>query len=600
MALNYGIIGNCRTAALVKEDASIEWCCFPRFDSPSVFAKILDRGAGSFGIMPDGKYRVKQEYVENTNVLQTTFYNGREKFLVIDYFPLFFENNKLKQVNAIHRIIKAVKGRPKIRVMYEPRLNYARGATKLYCENNVIVAKSSEGSLYLCSNLDCEKIINKETVELKEDVFFVVSYNKKEQKSGIKRAEGELNKTIDFWRNYVKERTIPKFYGEQHIVRSVLALKLLTYYESGAVIAAATTSIPEIIGEQRNWDYRYCWLRDASFTVDAFTKVCSFKEAEEFLRFLVRICKKCSVDSLNLQIMYDVEGETYLKEETLAHLEGYKNSKPVRIGNAAFSQLQIDVVGEVMDSIFHFFVTYNYIKKMTDMQFNLLKSLVNPLTKIWKEKDHGIWEFRNIKKHFVFSKLMAWVAIDRGIRVAEHFKKQCPLGEWRRVKDEIKQEILTKGWNRKKKSFIMYYGSDEIDASLLLMNYYGFISPKDERYISTVRAVERELTKEGFVYRYKMKDDFGYPKNPFTIASFWLIDALYAIGEKRKAIQMFKNVLKCSNHLRLFSEDIDIETKELTGNFPQAYTHIALINTAVLLSNKGLAKRPVCMPKLDV
>ncbi len=431
---------------------------------------------------------------------------------------------------------------------------------------------------------------------MEEDALFLISYEKKEQGHDSDFIENELTKTIDYWREYTSARTIPEFYGKEEIIRSVLALKLLTYYESGAVVAAATTSIPEIIGEQRNWDYRYCWLRDASFAIHVFTKICSFEEAIGFLRFLVRICTVCSLKGLNLSIMYGLEGEQNIKEETLDHLEGYNNSKPVRIGNAAFDQMQIDVTGEVLEAVYRFFITYNYVEKMTDEQFNLLESLINHITRVWKEKDHGIWEFRDIKAHFVFSKLMCWVGIDRGIKIAEHFDKESPMEEWKRVRDEIKQEILTEGWNSKKRAFTMYYGSDELDASVLLMQHYGFISPKDEKYVSTVKAIEKELVKDGLVYRYRMKDDFGYPKNPFTIATFWLINALYAIGEERKAIEMFKNVLKYSNHLGLFSEDIDIETKELTGNFPQAYTHLALIDTAILLSNTEISRRPVCMP----
>lgn len=600
MTLDYGIIGNCKTAALIKENASIEWCCFPRFDGPSVFAKILDSKGGSFEIKPQGKYGIKQKYIEDTNVLQTTFYNNQSKFSVIDYFPLYLENKKLKQVKVIHRIIRVLEGRPKIKIVYNPKLNYARDDTKLYCEKDNIIATSGKESLYLYSNVDCEKILGNDAIKLDEDAFFLISYNKKEQEHEFDFIEDELNRTIKFWRGYLRERSIPRFYGQEKIIRSILALKLLTYYESGAVIAAATTSLPEVIGGERNWDYRYCWLRDASFAIHVFTKICSFEEAEGFLKFLMRICTKCSLEGLNLAIMYGVEGEHNLKEEVLDHLEGYKNSKPVRIGNAAFTQVQIDIMGEVIEAIFRFSITYNYVEKMTGEQFNLLKSLVNHVVRVWKEKDHGIWEFRNIKGHFVFSKLMSWVAIDRGMKIAEHFKKQCPIDEWKRVRDEIKEEILTKGWNSNKEAFTMYYGSDELDASILLMHHYDFISPKNPKFISTVKAIEKELVKDGLVYRYRMKDDFGYPKNPFTIASFWLIDALYAIGEKKKAIGMFKDVLRYSNHLGLFSEDIDIETKELTGNFPQAYTHLALIDSAILLSNKGVARKPVCAPKLVV
>ncbi len=595
MTLDYGIIGNCRTAALVKQNASIEWCCFPRFDSPSVFAKLLDPKGGSFEIIPLADYKTRQSYVEKTNVLETVFYNPENKFSVTDYFPLYTENNKLQRENSIHRIIRPLKGTPQVRILFDPKFNYAMDKGEIIVGNKSICAESGYNRLYLYSNLDPEAIVLRRPVELDADKYLVLNYNKQ----GHYSVEALLKRTINYWRGYMARHIIPEMDGREHVIRSILALKLMTYAESGAIIAAPTTSIPEIIGETRNWDYRYCWLRDASLAVDAFTKVCSFEETEKFLEFLMKVCRTCSVRGIDLQVMYGVEGETDLRERKLDHFQGYKGSGPVHVGNGAFSQIQIDVVGELIDAMYQFFVTYHYVHKMTDTQFDFIRSLVNYTIKNWMKKDHSIWEFRTIKEHFVFSKMMCWVALDRAIKIAEHYNKECPIEEWKKTRDEIRQEILEKGWSGKKKAFVMYYGAEDLDASVLLMYHYDFISPKDPRYVSSVKAIENELLKDGLLYRYNMRDDFGRQKNAFTTVSFWLVDALYMIGEKEKALKMFRNLLNHANHVDLFSEDIDLRTKELTGNFPQAYTHISLINSAVLLNHKGLAKRPVCMPSMN-
>jgi len=597
MTLNYGIIGNCKTAALIDNNASIEWCCFPRFDSPSVFAKILDTNkGGSFEIIPIGKYKIKQQYIKHTNVIETIFFNKKNKFKIIDFFLKYKENENIIKDNRIYRVIKIIRGKPKVKIIYDPKLDYAKGKTKLIIKNNNIIAINRKDTLYLYSTINYKNILNKKILELKNNDYFIIGFNEIQTNSIEIIINDGLKKTIAYWIDFVNRATWPRLYRDK-VIRSALVLKLLTYEESGAIIAAATTSIPEIIGEERNWDYRYCWLRDSSFTINALTRICHFDEALDYMKYLKRVALTCDISrkncDLDMQIMYGVKGEKNLKEKILGHLNGYEASKPVRIGNGAYSQKQIDVAGEVIDTIHEFYVHYRYVVDIGDEMWQLVVHLVNYVIDEWKNKDHGIWEFRKTKEHFTFSKLLAWTAMDRAIEIANFFKRDIEVNKWEKIREEIKQSILNNAWNKEKKAFTMFYGSHDLDASVLLMPYYDFIKANDQKMIMTIKAIEKELVQDSLVLRYKRMDDFGMQKNAFLICTFWFIDALYMSSQKKKAKNLFKNVLKYHNPLGLYSEDIVIKTKELTGNFPQAYTHIALINTAVLLDGRGI-RRPAC------
>ncbi len=599
MTYDYGIIGNCRASALINKSGSIDWCCFPNFDSPSVFAKILDKKkGGSFEIISKEKYQIKQEYLRNTNILVTHFHNSKSHFQIID----FFTRHKLpgkdlaEKDNRIYRLIKVLKGTPKVKIIFNPKLDYARGKTSLKLSHNSIVAKNKSKTLHLHSSLNMADIFKGREIELKSNNYIILSFNEECKIHNLDLVSSELQKTTDYWRNWVNNSTWPKFYRSM-VVRSSLALKLLTYDNTGAVIAAPTTSLPEELGKGRNWDYRYCWLRDSSFTIDALTRICHFDAANRYMKFLKKVTlkwgknrKKCD---LTLQTVYKLNGERKIDEKILKHLSGYKNSKPVRIGNSAYKQKQIDAAGEVINTIHEFYVHYRYSKKLDEEIWHLVVHLVNYVMRNWKQKDHGIWEFRKIKRNYTFSKLLAWVALAKAEEIAVFFKKNIDLVKWREVKEEIKQSILEHGYSDKKQSFTMDYDSDELDASVLLMPYYDFINPKFKKMKTTIAAVEKELFHDGLVFRYKRKDETGVPKNAFLICSFWFINALYLSGQRKRAKALFRKITKYPNHLGLYSEDINIKTKELLGNFPQAYTHIALINSAVLLSGKG-QKRPVC------
>jgi GH15 family glucan-1,4-alpha-glucosidase len=392
----------------------------------------------------------------------------------------------------------------------------------------------------------------------------------------------KLQKTITYWLDWAFQITSFKDYNDE-IIRSALVLKLLTYDKTGAVLAAITTSLPETIGEERNWDYRFCWIRDASMVIKVMAEIGHMSTVKRFMNFIIDIIPD---KDEKIQIMYGINRQKKLTETILHHFEGYEKSKPVRIGNAAYSQKQNDIYGVLMDVIFKQFQLFETSLENSEYLWTITRSIVKIVDKNWEKPDKGIWEIRKEEKHFTFSKVLCWVAVDRAVKIAKIIKKKHYIEEWQLLANRIKQDIHKKAWNQNVQAFTQYYGSVDLDASNLLMENYGFIQADDNRYIQTVNAIEKELSREGLMYRYKNKDDFGLPKSSFTVCSFWLINSLYAIGERKKAKQLFQRILTYGNHLGLFSEDIDFETKRLLGNFPQAYSHLALIETAITI-NKG-------------
>ncbi len=596
--LDYGIIGNCKTCALVKKDTSIDWMCFPTFSSPSVFAKILDqKNGGYFQIKPVGRYKVHQAYIPYTAILETTFDSPKHSFKVIDFFPRyrklfsFQKNEKLMRQNRLIRIIKKIKGRPRFKVIYEPRPNYALDSCLLYESERNLVCKNTEISLI--SNLPFSDIIEQKPVELVQTRYLIFGQKDRSEDFNLQRCMVLFNSTKRYWENWVDILILPENNREM-IIRSAITLKLMTYSSTGAIIAAPTTSIPEEIGVARTWDYRYCWIRDSVFCVDVLKKIGRGYEAKKLLKFFIDNV----LDKKKIQIMYGIEGETLLNEKELSHLEGFKGTKPVRIGNAAYEQVQHDIYGEIIDLIYLYFVYYQYEPKMTRKQWRFLKYIVRQIKKEWKKKDSGIWEFRQLHEHFTFSKLICYIGVDRAVRIAQYFKKEDLARKWLPLSEEIRAEIIEKGYNKEVGAFTLYYGSKELDASLLLMAYHEFLEKNDSRLISTIKAIYRRLRKGYLVQRYSMEDDLGRSKSAFTICAFWLVDALYYIGEEQKARKIFNKLVKLGNHLGLFAENIDLNSKKLIGNFPQAYTHIALINSAILLSEWSAKRRKIDWSKV--
>ena len=583
--LDYGIIGNCRSAALISKTGSLDWCCLPKFDSSSVFAKLLDDDkGGSFEIMTDDSFSITQKYLNNTTILVTRFSNGIDAFEVHDFMPRYHKTNgAYHSPPEVVRYFKYVSGKPTFKVHYNPKLEYAIGKTETYIKENFIVSLTygeKFDTLFLYTNFDKDAVVNGNEITLVSDGYFLMGYNEKVFETTVDSMFLEHQRTKVYWMNWL-EKTPKYSHYHDEISRSAMTLKLLSYDKTGAVLAAATTSLPETVGEVRNWDYRFCWIRDASMVIKVVSQLGHKNMAIRYLNFIRDLIPD---KDEKLQIMYGINKEKILTEKTLDHLSGYENSNPVRIGNAAYKQKQNDIYGILMDVIHQQFTLFSNDIENTEELWTITKGIVWVVNKHWHEPDKGIWEFRTEDKHFTFSKVLCWVALDKAIKVAQLLGKTSKINKWKLIESDIREDILENAWNKEVKAFTQAYGSKDLDAAVLLMEPYGFINAKDPKYISTVHAIERELSNDGLLYRYKNQDDFGLPSSSFTICTFWFINSLYKIGEERKAKNLFDKLLSYSNHLGLFSEDIDFKTKRLLGNFPQAYSHLALIETAINLS----------------
>lgn len=583
--LNYGVIGNGTSAALISKNGSIEWCCLPSFDSPSVFAKLLDKDkGGEFGIDVSDEYTTIQSYIPKTNILVTRFTHGENSFEVIDFMPLYkTDTGRYHCPPDIIRYIRHLSGTPVLRISYLPRPIYSQCDVTSDNSNGYIKTITSKGpyeSFYLYSDLNFNAIEGHEPIVIVNDCFLLFSYNQKLDPLHLDYIILEFEKTKVYWLSWsAKSGRFPRFNDE--ILRSALVLKLLSFQKTGAILASITTSLPEEIGAERNWDYRFCWLRDASMTMTALTRLGHYNVARRYIEFILDILP---FKDEKIQIMYGIKGQKKLSEKIITSLAGYEGTGPVRVGNAAYLQKQNDIYGVMLDCI------YQYLKifkreaiESREQLWTVVRTLARHVESNWYKKDRGIWEFRKNPRHFTFSKVLCWVAIDRARLIAEYFSKDDYVETWELLSQKIKTDIMLHGWNPELGAFSQSYGEPFLDAANLLMEHYGFITADDPRYIQTVKLTQTRLCRNGLMYRYKTADDFGVPKSSFTVCSFWLINSLYKIGEKEEAEAMFKALLSYSNHLGLFSEDIDFESKRLLGNFPQGYSHLALIDTALTL-----------------
>ena len=586
---HYGLIGNCTSAALISKEAGIDWLCLPFFDSPSVFARILDpQRGGHFQITGVGTTEMYQRYVDDTAVLKTVFETEYGSFEINDYmprFPMGYKNYYCP--SEVHRSIRVLSGTPRIQVQLDPRPNYGLGGVKYEMHDEYVKMISTRGSymsFYLYSNLNMEDVRQDKEIILPPYAYMVLSYHEKLANFTTEKIYHQFEKTKAFWLDYVDQLRYPALYRDD-VVRSAITLKMMTFERTGALVAAPTTSLPEIIGGERNWDYRYCWIRDGGMTIDLYSRIGDNQTSERFMQFILQ---RLPFKNDPIQIMYSIEGEKALAERQLDHLAGYQGSRPVRTGNGAYNQKQNDLYGQLIETIYTFFLFNQSAKHRDKAQQNeeiwtLVRSLVNHIKQVWQQPDSGIWEFRGIKQHFTHSKLMSWTGMDRAAKIAAFLGKPKYVEDWQRLATDIKNDILRHAWSEENGAFMMYYGSDAVDASNLLMLHYNFLPPDDPRIVSTVNESYKRLVKNGFMFRYDMDDDFGAPENAFVVCTFWMINALYIIGERKKAQQMFDNILKYRNHLGLLSEDIEVYTGRLTGNFPQAYSHLALVQSAFTL-----------------
>ena len=504
-------------------------------------------------------------------------------FKVTDFFPRYKKllpgkKNKVYRLNKLVRLVEPIKGNAKFKVVFSPKFNYALDKTNVESCDGGVRAYSKDFELFCQTNIASELILDSSDVELKFSVYFILAEDIADY--SVLRVKKLLSATKNYWKSWVSSLELPQAYRSTIII-SALVLKLLTMSETGSIMAAATTSLPEEIGSVRNWDYRFCWVRDASYTVDALQKIGRGFESKRLMEFILDSSMQ---KKQHLQIMYGLHGEAELTEQVLGHLSGYKNSAPVRIGNGAYDQIQHDIYGNIIDVMYIYYVFQEVESKMSDRFWKFLVHLVDEITSKWDTPDSGIWEFRGEKHDFTYSKLMCFVGVDRAIKIAQHYGRVKHASKWAMVKDCIWHSISTESWNADVQAFTMWSGSDKLDASMLMLAYHEVLARDDPWLISTVEQIQKRLSIDGLVQRYDAEDDFGVSDSAFSICSFWLVDALHYIGRVDEAKKLFEHLLTFANHVGLFSEDIDRKNGELLGNFPQAYVHIAIINTAILLS----------------
>ena len=590
---NYGIIGDLNTVALVGLNGSIDFMCFPNFDSPSIFSSLLDKDKGGyFQIMPIfGEMRNKQLYLPETNVLLTRFLSSEGVGELTDFMPA----EELYTGHVLGRRLTNVKGTATYRMACCPRFNYARDAHRIEIIDDKTVIFHSNGedglSIRLRSTVNItvkeNDAITEFSLGLGETADFMLElYFKDQLDEALSLQEiitRELEETMGYWKRWM---SLSRYKGRwrEIINRSALTLKLLTSHHFGSIVAAPTYSLPEHIGGGRNWDYRYTWIRDASFTLYAFINLGYTKEAGKFIKWVEKLCQDIG-DAGNLKLMYTIDGKKELDEKVLEHMEGYKKSAPVRIGNNAYNQLQLDIYGELMDAV------YLYNKYGEPISYDFWKNMshqIDWLCDNWDQPDEGIWEVRGGRKKFLYSRLMCWVAIDRAIKLSE--SRSFPLNtEWKTQRDLIFNSIYDNFWNEGRQTFVQYEGADTVDAALLLMPIVRFISPNDPKWLSTLKVIEEDLVSDSLVYRYKHQkaadDGLIHGEGTFSMCSFWYIECLAKAGNIQKARLYFEKMIGYANHLGLYSEQLGFQGEHL-GNFPQAFTHLGLISAAITLDRQ--------------
>ncbi len=586
---DYGFISNMLSSALVARDGSIDWLCLPRFDSDACFAALLgDENNGFWRIAPTGEYRVSRRYQDGTTILETTFETAEGAVTLIDFMPL---NGDEEHVNLM-RLVRGDRGSVAMRMEFVLRFGYGTVIPWVRRRDFGLSAVAGPDGVELHTDVPLENENMRTTAEFvvkagatkSFTLCYHPSYRSRERSIDV---SARLAETGAWWREWSGRCHFKG--GADHpwheaVVRSLVTLKGLTYQPTGGIVAAATTSLPEQIGGQRNWDYRYCWIRDATVTLLALLNSGYREEARSWRRWMLRAS---AGHPQQLQIMYGLAGERRLSEQTLDWLSGYQGSRPVRIGNAAFAQLQLDVYGEILDAL-HVARTFELDASRDGWEFQ--KVLLADLATKWMTPDEGIWEVRGGARHFTHSRLMTWVAYDRAVQAVEQFGLSGPVAEWRKMRDTIRDDILANGWNDKRKSFVQSYGSDVLDASLLLVPLVGFLPPDDPRVVATVDAIGRELTQDGLVLRYRTEhadDGLAGEEGTFLVCSFWMADALAMIGRHDDAGALFERLLSMRNDLGLLAEEYDPVAKRQLGNFPQAFSHVGIVNSANNLITHG-------------
>ena len=596
---DYALIGDGRSAALVSRDGSVDWLCWPRFDSPSIFAALLDTARGGrFRVRPTGTFRSERRYLPDTNVLETVFHTASGAVALRDLMPVVSEEDKRAALIPEHEVLREVEGlvgQVDLEVVYTPRPDYgrkhpdltSRGAFGLWCEgtDSAVVLHSD---LPLQVSPDRQNAYGVATIASGERKHLSLVYST--DAPGViplleDAARDRIERSVRWWRDWANRGTYDGPYRDA-VMRSALVLKLMTYAPSGAVVAAPTTSLPEEIGGVRNWDYRYCWLRDASLTLRALFDLGYAEEAEAYLSWILHATRLTRPE---LQVLYDVFGEAHLPESELSHLSGYANSRPVRVGNDAHGQLQLDVYGEVIDAVTRFAARGGHVDRDTA---RMLNGLGETVCRRWREPDEGIWEGRAGRFHHTHSKVLCWVTLDRLIALHDTGRLRVDRDRFRSERDAIRTVIEARGYNPRLDSYTRLFDGDDLDASLLTLPLYGYHEGTHPRMRATCQRVHERLARDGLVYRYQTDDGLPPGEGAFGICSFWAVECRARGGDVAGATEAFERLLACANDVGLLGEEIDPETGAALGNFPQAFTHVGLINAALTLAECGGSSGP--------
>lgn len=585
--LNLGLIGNCQIAALIDEKASIVWGCLPRFDSDPTFCNLLRDDSeqnlpGEFAIELVGHERSEQEYLRNTAIISTRMFDKDGNGIrVTDFTPRYIYKGRMFTPMMIMRRVEPIAGSPRIRVKLRPARNYGAKDCKFTRGSNHLSFKGSDTNFRLTTNAALTHIVDENAFVLDREIHLILGPNETIQESCDDCFYAHYGSTKDYWQTFSRALAIP-YEWQEAVIRAAITLKLCTFEDTGAVVAALTTSLPEAANSGRNWDYRFCWLRDSFFVVNALNRLGATKTMQSYLGYIMNVVGDANGDPL--KPLYGISARSDTDEVIEEALSGYRGMGPVRRGNQAFEQVQHDVYGAVVLSATQFFFDQRLTKPGQTAEFERLEVLGEHARRSYDQPDAGLWEYRGRQRVHSFSSIMCWAACDRLRKIATKLGKTDRAEYWRKSAHDIREVILENAWDEKQQAFTEAFNRPEMDASLLMIHHLGFVAADDPRFISTVECIGKALLRGKHMFRYDAPDDFGAPENAFNICTFWYIDALASIGRMDEARDMFENMLSLRNPLGLLSEDIEPKTGELWGNFPQTYSMAGIINVAVRLS----------------
>jgi len=583
--LDLAVVGNCSFGALIDRNARIVWACLPHFDRDPAFCALLagdDADAGFFEVELIGIERAEQSYWRNAAILETRLYdNAGNAVAIVDFAPRYELFNRVFRPSMLVRRIRPLAGAPRIRVRLRPRYDYGAGVPEITRGSNHVRFVMPGLALRLTTDAPISYIVDEVPFILSRQIDLILGPDESISQSLADLTREFAERTDAYWRDWCRTLSVP-FEWQEAVLRAAITLKLSSFEDTGAIIAALTTSIPEAPNTSRNWDYRFCWLRDAYFVVSALNRLGATRIMEDYLNFIVNIVS--TADNGYLEPVYGTLRETELPERLIANLPGYRSMGPVRVGNEAAQQVQNDGYGSVILACAQTYFDQRLDKPGDEALFRRLELLGEQAAARWNQPDAGIWEYRTRQSVHTHSAMLCWAACDRLAYIALSLGLGAREQVWRQRADHIRTEILKHGWSEKHGSFVTSFGGDHVDASLLLMQHIGLIDPKDRRYVATLERIERELRRGPYLYRYAQADDMGEPTSAFVVCTFWYIEALAAVGRRDEARELFENLLARRNHAGLLSEDIDVKTGELWGNFPQTYSMVGLIRCATYLS----------------